>query len=142
MKLSPNYKYLLDKARLFCGSEGLILDYGCGNGRIVEAGQHQGLKMYGCELFDHGSGINIRESLEQKGLLNKTVFEIVEDKIPFTDNMFDLVISNQVFEHVPNLDTTLAETHRVLKKGGKLICIFPVHECWRDLEGTLFAHQY
>jgi len=142
VSLKPNYKFLLEKALACCDNKGRILDYGCGNGKIVEAGIALGLQMYGCEMFDHGSGIKIRESLYHRDLLGNAVFEMVEDKIPFPDNTFEMVLCNQVFEHVINLDAALFEIHRVLKTGGKLLCIFPVQECWRDHAGTFFTHKF
>jgi ubiquinone/menaquinone biosynthesis C-methylase UbiE len=38
--------------------------------------------------------------------------------IPFPNCMFDLVINNQVMEHVQNIDAILSEIHRVLKPNG------------------------
>jgi SAM-dependent methyltransferase len=42
----------------------------------------------------------------------------------FPDKSFDLIISSDVLEHVPNVEGAFAEFHRVLKPGG--ICIFTV----------------
>ena len=39
--------------------------------------------------------------------------------------MFDLVLSNQVIEHVEDLDAVLCEIHRVLKPGGAFLSLFP-----------------
>ncbi|TWC34969.1 GT2 family glycosyltransferase [Pseudomonas sp. SJZ079] len=44
----------------------------------------------------------------------------------------DLIISNDVFEHVPNPSVAFAECARVLKKGGVLLTTFPFH-CENDL---------
>ena len=38
------------------------------------------------------------------------------NKLPYDDEEFDVVISNMVFEHVFNIDFVLNEIHRVLKK--------------------------
>jgi ubiquinone/menaquinone biosynthesis C-methylase UbiE len=42
-------------------------------------------------------------------------------KLPFSDNSFNLVTSNMVFEHLDNPERQLKEIARVLTKGGKLI---------------------
>jgi ubiquinone/menaquinone biosynthesis C-methylase UbiE len=42
-------------------------------------------------------------------------------KLPFTDNTFDLVTSNMVFEHLQEPQIQMAEIFRVLKPGGTLI---------------------
>lgn len=48
--------------------------------------------------------------------------------LTFENNSFDLVTSNQVFEHVPNDEQGLSECARVLKDGGALIFGVPLHE--------------
>jgi SAM-dependent methyltransferase len=45
--------------------------------------------------------------------------------IPVEDGRFDAVVCNQVLEHTKNPDIVLAEFHRVLKSGGKLLCTAP-----------------
>jgi SAM-dependent methyltransferase len=45
-------------------------------------------------------------------------FQICDDKIPYPDESFDVVVINQVIEHVANQPGTLGEIHRVLKKSG------------------------
>jgi SAM-dependent methyltransferase len=142
MSLPSNYKFILQQISNLCGSEGRILDYGCGKGTIIAEGLQRGFSMFGCEIFGSGSGVSIRDQLREKGLLGKSVLEIENGKIPFPDNYFDLVISNQVFEHVQDLDQVCAEISRVLKSSGKLLCLFPVQECYRDHAGTLFAHWF
>ena len=142
LSIPSNYKYLLGKTSELIGEEGIILDYGCGKGALVEEGLRQGFNIFGCELFGAGSGVTIREQLLEKNLFGTTVREIEDGKIPFPNEYFDLVISNQVFEHVPDLDFVLAEISRVLKPSGKLLCIFPVKECYRDHAGTFFAHWF
>ncbi len=43
----------------------------------------------------------------------------------FFDNQFDLVISGDVLEHVPDIDAALREIYRVLHHGGRFIGTFP-----------------
>lgn len=52
--------------------------------------------------------------------------DVERDKIPFEDNRFDLIIFNEVFEHLRiNPIFTLKELNRVLKPGGTLILSTP-----------------
>ena len=64
---------------------------------------------------------------------DKTPGEIIngirhEDSInlSFKDNSLDYMISNDVFEHVPDIEKTLSEAKRCLKSGGKLMIRMPV----------------
>lgn len=45
--------------------------------------------------------------------------------IPFPDNHFDIVIANQVFEHLKNIYHLMDEINRVLKVGGILLFSVP-----------------
>jgi SAM-dependent methyltransferase len=45
--------------------------------------------------------------------------------LSFPDARFDVLFSNDVFEHVPDIQRTLAEAARVLKPGGRLIATMP-----------------
>jgi SAM-dependent methyltransferase len=140
--LPPNHKYLINRIRSFGVGKGRVLDYGCGKGTLVEEGRRIGWSVYGCELFAAGSGVAIRDELERKGLLGKSVYEIKDQKIPFPDGHFNCVVTNQVLEHVPDLDATLAEISRVLSPSGRALSVFPTRECIRDHAGTFFAHWF
>jgi SAM-dependent methyltransferase len=48
--------------------------------------------------------------------------------LTFDDGSFDLVTSNQVFEHVPDIAKCLRECRRVLKVGGTLLFTVPLYE--------------
>ncbi|MDP6978333.1 MAG: class I SAM-dependent methyltransferase [Myxococcota bacterium] len=45
--------------------------------------------------------------------------------LTFEDERFDVVLCNEVFEHLPALDRALAELARVLRPGGSLLTTFP-----------------
>lgn len=48
-----------------------------------------------------------------------------EQRWPFDDTSFDAVLCTQVLEHVSDLDHVLAEIHRLLKPGGRLVVTVP-----------------
>lgn len=45
--------------------------------------------------------------------------------LSFDDNSFDFLISNEVFEHIPNINKALSEGSRVLRSGGYLLASIP-----------------
>jgi SAM-dependent methyltransferase len=57
------------------------------------------------------------------GILNQDV-----QRLTFPDESFDLVTSNQVFEHVPDDVAAFRECYRVLRIGGALIFAVPLHD--------------
>jgi SAM-dependent methyltransferase len=62
---------------------------------------------------------------EQRPVENR-LFNVEEDRYPYDDSSFDLVICQELIEHLLFSPTfMLNEIHRVLKKGGKLIMTCP-----------------
>lgn len=128
--MNTNYNYVLQKVQTI-SPRGRTLDYGCGGGDVVGKGRAMGLDICGVETFYAGS--NARITAEQRGYLGQTVFEIdCAGRIPFEDGYFNFVVSNQVFEHVEDLDFVLREINRVLIPGGQLLTLFPSREVIRE----------
>ena len=139
--LHPNYGFILSKAKEVSPNQGRLLDVGCGKGDIVVAALDKNWDAFGIEHFSHGSGTNIRSVLKSRNLFGIKVFEYDGIQFPFTDAYFDIVISNQVLEHVPDVNVILGEVSRVLRPGGKFICVFPTKDSFREGHaGVLFAH--
>lgn len=46
-------------------------------------------------------------------------------KLSFADEMFDIIVSNNVFEHVADYKDALSESCRVLKRNGKMLLSIP-----------------
>ncbi len=49
------------------------------------------------------------------------------ENLSFKDRTLDLIVSNDVFEHVPNPAKAFAECARVLKNGGLMLATIPFH---------------
>ena len=89
-----NYEYLLERAaRLTQAVPGArILDYGCGDGLVVQAGIQRSLDIYGADVFYGGS--TSRENVARLDLPEGRVQEIKDGVVPFPVGHFDLVLSN------------------------------------------------
>jgi hypothetical protein len=48
-------------------------------------------------------------------------------KLSYPDASFDLIVSNDVLEHIPDPQMALRECFRVLRPGGSLLATFPFH---------------
>lgn len=104
-----------------------VLDMGCGDGLLIRSFLGFGHDMHGFDLPDREAAL--REKMTPVfGDAFESRIRIMADerRIPFEDQQFDVVYSNQVFEHVRFLDQMLAETVRVLKPGGTFIALFPL----------------
>lgn len=111
-------------------------------GEIVAAGRAKALNLLGVELFYKGS--SAKEKAKSSGLLGQVVFELMDSgEIPFENEHFDFVVSNQVFEHVENMNRVLKEIVRVLKPGGYFLVLFPAREVVREGHcGVPMAHWF
>ena len=118
-----------------------VLDFGCGAGNLVAAGRAAGIEMCGADIYYGGS--QTRAEAESSGLLGTAIIEIRGGRIGFPDRYFDLVVNNQVLEHVEDLEAVLREIHRVLKPGGRVLSIFPSRDVFREGHiGIPFSHWF
>ena len=101
-----------------------ILDFGCGSGVLVNGLIEKGYKAYGCDV-DVNKNLKTKygDSLYKDNILKAIDFNNFQ--IPFKNNLFDLVISTSVFEHVFNKEESFKEIKRVLKKDGLALHNFP-----------------
>jgi len=100
-----------------------VLDLGCGAGKLVQAARAGGYQFYGCGLGLRDAHTDADTDLVNQGVLRD--IDLDPYHLPFDDATFDVVISDQVMEHVMDYPSTLREIQRVLKPGGAFLHIFP-----------------
>lgn len=133
------YEFCADWVRQHAGRASRVLDYGCGAGQIVALLRGRGVDAYGCDVFYEGGDYSRDVAPE----LAPYVSRMAGNDIPFESASFDIVLSNQVFEHVPDIDTAAAEIARVLKPGGMALNVFPDRGVWREGHcGVPFLHRF
>jgi SAM-dependent methyltransferase len=133
-----NYEYC---ARWAVRNGGRILDYGCGAGQIVRKLRERDIDGLGCDVFYAGNSERSFENLAED--VRPFISKMERGLIPFDDASFDAVITNQVLEHVPDLELSLREIARVLKPGGKVLALFPDKTIWREGHcGIPFLHWF
>lgn len=104
-----------------------ILELGCGNGIASMLLNRSGHDVIGTDI----SALFLEEAAQwQKTAvrdgehnLEYRVCDVLE--LPFQDETFDVVCSNELIEHVPNVETALSEMIRVTRKGGRIIICGP-----------------
>lgn len=97
-----------------------LLDLACWDGESTEYyGRELGLTdLHGFDFFDEPiARARERGVIVAKGDMEKEAF-------PYPDAHFDIVVANQIFEHLKQIYLPLSELHRVLKPGG--IAVFSV----------------
>jgi SAM-dependent methyltransferase len=90
---------------------------------------------YGFDVSDHGVSRDSRPAAEGVSWIS------ISDPWPYPDNFFQVVISNQVLEHVATPDLFFAELNRTLCSGGFSAHLFPLgHYIWEGHIHIPFAH--
>jgi ubiquinone/menaquinone biosynthesis C-methylase UbiE len=103
-----------------------VLDLGCGRGAHVFKLRQSGYSAYGIDV-DSKVISNGEKLFNDYGFNHAGIIKLVHPGSvwPFEDHFFDLVFSDQVLEHVADLDGVLAEVSRVTKIGGISFHRFP-----------------
>jgi SAM-dependent methyltransferase len=133
---------LIEKTLKLKGPFESILDVGCwgGESTTIYAKACGAKKIYGIEIVKEMS-----DKANEKGIKCFSL-KADQDKWPFDDNSIDCVVTNQVIEHLSDVDHFFSEASRVLKKGGFLITstnnlgswhnIFPLFFGWTPFDLT------
>lgn len=97
------------------------------NARILEAGC--GLGTYAARLLEdspHVYAFDIEKDRAEAALQRvPNVHVAAAEAIPYPDNTFDLILSNEVIEHVRDDQAAMKEMVRVLRPGGRVIIFCP-----------------
>ena len=111
-----------------------VLDIGCGDAGVVIYLAEHGARAAGIEANEK-SLARARVRAEEHGV-DVDLRGARAEGLPFPDASFDLVILDNVLEHVDDPARTLEEIHRVLAPGGILYLVTPkpfaAYSLWRD----------
>jgi ubiquinone/menaquinone biosynthesis C-methylase UbiE len=91
-----------------------ILEIGCGRGHFAERMQDE----LGASVLATDQSRAMVDSTKERGVRAEVADA---DHLPYADGSFDAVVAMWMLYHVPDLDRTLAEVRRVLKRGGVLV---------------------
>ncbi len=94
-----------------------VLDVGCGDGGDLKKFSEQGAVVYGVEPSNEF--IKHAKELNPDGIIKEGVAE----NIPFSDEMFDVVVSKWAFQTCVDIPKALNEVARVLKPGGNFLLL-------------------
>jgi SAM-dependent methyltransferase len=93
-----------------------LLDLGCGTGHTKNT-----FKNISPAIYWVGLDISDSPEVQARYSSNNNIVTYDGEKVPFMNNSFDIVYTNQVFEHVRDPKTIISEINRILKPGGYLV---------------------
>ena len=100
-----------------------VLELGCGSGGYgLHLAEKVGCRLVGLDINAPGVR-NANQLALARGLSSQARFEQydVSDNLPFDDNAFDAIFSNDVLCHIPGRPRVLGEMYRILKPGGRML---------------------
>jgi SAM-dependent methyltransferase len=120
-----------------------VLDAGCGEGGLM-AYLQRNLAELNPSLDVEVHGFDVEDSLTEQApsaevvLANleeldpgeawngRVTYVSIADDWPYADDQFDVIVSNQVIEHVADLDSFLGQLARTMKPGSFSVHVFPL----------------
>lgn len=113
----------------------VMLDVGCGSGTSLLEAQALGARAFGIEADP-----NVRPIAASLGLTIH--FGSLQDQ-PFPGQSFDLIVMNQVIEHLPDPDFALLALKERLKPDARMVLVFPNSASfWRRVSGSRWINWH
>lgn len=131
---NPTLDAVVNKSCKLVSRNSKILDIGFGNGYVIKKMALQGYECFGIDISERNVNLTLKEILEDDRLNKKNITlkvgNILQLSRIFGNNLFDLIIATDIFEHLN--DETIHKgfqgISRCLKKGGYLFISTPYKE--------------
>lgn len=121
---SPWYQLVLEFLPPVEGKK--VLEIACGRGGFSRLLASRGATVWGADFSESAVAIAKDRLLRDPLLVDHVTYVQVDAQdMPFEENSFDLVISCETIEHVPDPRAAVREMHRVCKPGGTLFLTTP-----------------
>lgn len=96
----------------FLNRKGVILELGCGNGRCINHFAKFSSSIYGIDLSDS----IFNTALRMRDFTNIHLFKADIMNLPFKDDLFDVIYSDHVLHHLPDINLAFREVQRAAKQ--------------------------
>ena len=112
-----------------------VLDLGCGLGEYVRAFEQAGASALGCDI--ERTRLAEGRTRGARGLVTAA-----GEALPFANGSLDVVVLNEVIEHVADEVETLREVARVLAPGGRAVIFAPNRLYPFETHGVFLRRRY
>ncbi len=112
-----------------------VLEFGCGIGAYVRE-----IRRYTPHVFGFDIEIERLQTGRSAGVAG--LLAAAAERLPFADNAFDVVFSNEVLEHVEDDRAACCEIARVLRPGGRAVIFAPNRLYPFETHGIYWRGQY
>jgi dolichol-phosphate mannosyltransferase len=116
-----------------------VLDVGTGRGRVGAHFAQRGCRVVGIDP-NRGMLAAARQTARQLSIEDRFELKLgkAEDLSEFQSGEFDLVLCMELFDHLPDLQSSLEEMRRTLKPGGHLLFTYVPTESLYGIVGNLY----
>ena len=112
-----------------------MLDVGCGSGLSLLEARKLGVDAWGIEADP-----NVKKFADELGL---RIHQGSLHDNPFQEIIFDLIVLNQVIEHIPGPERAMKIIQSRLSKNGRVILVFPnVNSLWCKISGKRWINWH
>jgi SAM-dependent methyltransferase len=126
-----NRRYFVHYVNSVAAPGAKVLDYGCGHGTLVGMFLDAGFDAFGCDIRWPGAEYTLHDTTEL-GKSGRLHYFESGGRLPFDDDTFDVIVSDQVFEHVSPIEASVREIERVVKPDGVMYHHFPSRSVIRE----------
>lgn len=101
-----------------------VLDVGCNTGILLIPLRKRQVEVFGVDISKRDV-LRVKEKLKECALSADCVQVSDATKLPFSPNIFDVIILSDILEHVSNPKKAAQEAMRVVKPGGLVLVSVP-----------------
>jgi ubiquinone/menaquinone biosynthesis C-methylase UbiE len=121
--LSPWYRLVREQMGAIAGLR--ILEVACGRGGFVSELLRAGGRVTGCDFSSAALKAAAGKVPRTSEGLSAALVRGDAQSLPFADSSFDMVVSCETIEHLPQAGAAVREMHRVTRFGGQLFLTTP-----------------
>lgn len=126
-------KYYKNIVQKYISKESILLDGGCGSGKETPVNYRDKVKI--------AIGIDLSKGIYQNNSLHEKIVGSVY-QIPLRNSCLDIIVSQELIEHLEHPGRFFKEAQRILKNDGIFIIMTPNLFGWRSIISKCTPHRF